>query len=224
MNNAKEEKKASIKIHETISISDHIAIKSESSYLIKSHRDKVRELIANSKLDQEDIIDILISLHIVLEVGVNAFFRQILPIIKSRDVFVFDKFTENLDSINFGDKVAMFIYSGSFDLSGKEKEAREYHKIIKKIKHFSEMRNKLLHGHAISSLYEDGKSEHSTLSKKLNLKTMGEQMKSFRTIVEGLAFYFQCYTQGGFTPAGKEQYIKEYLDTSFLPHGHFDSE
>lgn len=222
--NNKNNKELSIHGHDSVTVSDHIAVKKESCYLLQSHRDKAKELIAHSELNQHDIMDVLISLHIVLEIGINTFFRQILPVKKGRDVFAFDKTTENLDNINFGDKVATFVYSSDFNFNGKEEQAQEYHKIIKEIKRSSEMRNRLLHGHAISSLYEDGKSKHSTLSKKLNLKTMGQQIKSFRTILEGLAFYFQCYTQGGFTPAGKEKLIKAYLDTSFLPHGHFDSE
>jgi hypothetical protein len=213
-----------IRIHESISVRESISIRKESSYLLQSHRERVQRLLNHSALDQHDIIDVLISLHIVLEVGVNTFFRQVLPLTKGGEIFAFDKTTENLDNISFGDKVAMFLYSGTFDFSGKEQQARDYHKIIGEIKRFSEMRNKLLHGHAVSVLYADGKNTHSKLSKELSLERLGTQVRSFHTILDGLAFYFERYTKGGFTPHGKQQYVKSYLDTSFLPHCHFQSE
>ena len=211
------------KASDGIRMSDSVSVRTESVYLLQSHRNKARDLLVSSDLTQHDIMDALVSLHIVLEVGINTFFRQIFPFGNLRHIFDSEKTIENLDAISFTDKVAMFLYAGSFSFANEEerKKAGEYQKIIGEIKRFSEMRNKLLHGHSIGVLHADGKKTHSALSKKLNLDTLQKQVVSFHTILEGVAFFFEHCTQGGFTEHGKQQYIEAYLDTAFLPVTHF---
>lgn len=212
-------------MHDEIQITESLSIRKESSHLLNLHRKIVYSLLCKSNLDQTELMEVLISLHIVLEIGINTFLRQIFLSPKNRTIFDQTKIIDNLDNISFGDKVAVFIYSSEFDFKDDEiKTAKDFHKIIGEIKHFSAMRNKLLHGHGVIEIFEEGGSQKSALSKELNPNKLHQQIKSFSFILNGLAFYFKHYTQGGWTEAGKQQYIDSYLDTKFLPTTNFISE
>jgi hypothetical protein len=212
-------------MNDKIQITESLSIRKESSHLLNLHRETVHSLLCKSNLDQTELMEVLVSLHIVLEIGINTFFRQIFLSPKNRAVFDQTKIIDNLDNINFGDKVALFIYSSEFDFDNDEIEiAKKFHKIIGEIKQFSAMRNKLLHGHGIIEIYEEGGSKKSALSKELNLDKLKKQIESFKLILDGLSFYFKHYTQGRWTKAGKQQYIDAYLDTKFLPTTNFISE
>jgi hypothetical protein len=193
-----------------------IQARTETDYLIISNKEKVKDLVSNSELDENDIVDIFISLHIVLEVGLNTLFRHIslAGIKKNVDTFAI---IENLDKISFIDKVTMFIYNSNFNFNGQEDKANEYHKIIGKLKNFSEMRNRLLHGHSISKIFDGDKNRRSPLKKQITLENLDRQIKAFAYILEGTRFYLDCL-DGSLTPEGKRSFGDNYLDSNFIPH------
>ena len=97
---------------------------------------------------------------------------------------------KNLDEISFIHKTILFIYNSSFDFGGDLSSAEKYHAIIGTLKQFTEMRNMLLHGHAIKMVNNDGTKSYSKLSKKLTETGLSDQVKRFVFILEGLQFYF----------------------------------
>jgi len=210
-----------INVSDKINITDSVSFTLESNHLLQSNKEKITKLLCRSDLNRNDLIDIFIGLHIVLEVGINTLFRKLITPTLKKDVDVYIM-TENLDNINFIDKTVMFIYYSKFDFSDITK-ATEYHKIIGKLKAFSEMRNRLLHGHAISSTSKDGKSSQSTLIKNLNLSKLQSQIMDFRYILDGICFYLDAL-ESNLTKDGKESYKKAYLDQSFLPNTSFSSD
>jgi hypothetical protein len=210
-----------IKVSESVTLSDSVAITSESIYLLESNKKRVIELLIKSELGEHDLIDLFIGLHLILEVGINIFFRQIVgPTLKKevgRHIML-----ANLDSISFIDKVIMFMYYLDFELEDIN-TATKYHQVINKLRSFSEMRNKLLHGHAISSTIENGANNPSSLKKSLTLSHLQQQLDDFRFILDGVGYFFDRL-RGGITPHGKEAYKKSYLSHAFLPKTSFSSE
>ncbi len=207
-----------IEVSETIRITDSVRIRSESSYLITSNKKKCADLILRSDLDQNDIIDILIALHVILEVSLNTLYRHIARASIKKGIDEFEV-VKNIDNISFIDKTILFIYNSKFDFKDEATlvEATKYHDIISTLKRFSELRNKLLHGHSISTIFEDGANRNSELKKKINLNELKEQIKKFRFILEGMRFYFD-HLESGFTKAGRDIFKDTYLSETFLPH------
>lgn len=195
---------------------ERISMFKESQHLIITNKEKCSFLAGESELNFNNIIDCLISLHIVLEVSLNSLFRNLslLSMKKSIDQF---KIIENIDNINFIDKTILFIYNSKFNFNGKLDKATEYHKIIGTMKDFSNIRNKLLHGHSISTIYEQEEKSDSSLKKNISLEYLGEQIKKFRIIMEGMRFYLDCL-DSNLTEQGKEDLKKEFLNDDFLPH------
>lgn len=163
----------------------------ESDYLLISNRNKCKKLLMSSDLDENDIIDGLISLHMVLEVGLNALYRHLSLSSLKKQVDHF-KVIENLDNISFIDKTILFIYNSRFNFIGKEDFANKYHGIISRIKDFAHLRNKLLHGHSISTIPKKGEKTYSRLKKEINLDTLKKQITQFCFIIEGMRFYLNC--------------------------------
>src|SRR3989339_1708202 len=100
-----------------------MAVLTQSEYLIFSNKLKVSKLINKSPLTEEgDFIDILIGLHIILEVGLNSFFRQVslLSIKKNIDRL---EIMDNIDKVGFIDKTILFIYNSKFDFGTEIEEA-----------------------------------------------------------------------------------------------------
>lgn len=204
-----------------VTLSDSVSMTLESNYLLISNKKKLTDLISNSELNRNDLIDIFIGLHIVLEVGINTLFRKIITPTLKKGIDVYDM-TENLDNVNFIDKTIMFIYYSKFNFDDISK-ATEYHKIIGKLKAFAEMRNKLLHGHSISSTSKDGINSQSKLISKLNLSKLQTQIMDFRFVLNGMCFYLDAL-ESNLTQAEKNEFKKTCLDQSFLPHTSFSSD
>ena len=61
-----------------MTIHNNVQTYQDSLYLLQSNRLKCQELLNKETLGENDIIDIYISLHIVLEVSFNALHRQII--------------------------------------------------------------------------------------------------------------------------------------------------
>jgi hypothetical protein len=208
-------KEIKINLSDSIVLKDSILIKKESNYLIISNKEKCKNLLINSPLSSNDIVDILISLHIVLEVSLNTLYRHLISAFIKKDVDEFE-IMNNIDNIGFIDKTIMFIYNSKFNFNNKLKEATKYHSIISALRDFSGVRNKLLHGHSISTIFDGEKNRYSELKKILNPDFLKNQIKKFSFILEGMRFYLDCL-DSGLTEHGKEQYKKSFLDDSFLP-------
>lgn len=195
-----------------------VTVRLESDYLLISNKEKCKELLQQYKgncLTQELAIDFLIALHIVLEVGLNTFFRHVTVKGIKKGVKFLDV-SKNLDRISFIDKVVLFIYNSKFHFGEDVLEkATEYHAIIGKLRQFSEARNKLLHGHSISTITDSDGTRHSEAYSITQEEKIIEQIKRFRFIMEGLRFYFDCL-ESAWTPSGKEALKSSYLDSSFL--------
>ena len=205
-----------IKVSETIKVNDSWKARTESGYLVSSNKTKCIDLISHSDLDENNIIDILISLHIILEAGLNAFYRNMVLMSLKKELGEFEVMA-NVDRVSFIDKTVAFIYFSKFDFEGKLDEAKKYHSIISALKDFSAIRNKLFHGHSISTIFDGEKNRHSELKGKITLEMLIEQMRKFRFILEGMRFYFDRL-QSSMTSSGKESFKKEYLSDEFLPH------
>ncbi len=185
----------------------------DSVYLILSNREKCSRILCKKERSINDIMDFCISLHLVLEIGLNAFFRNILGIM-SKQIVERPKLYENLDNIGFIDKVTLFIYLGDFKFPDIEK-AKKYHKIIGKLRNFNGMRNKLLHGHSASTHYSDAGVSKSKLGANLTEARLLKQIDDFKFIIEGVGFYFD-HLVCGIKDHARADFKKQYLDTSFL--------
>ena len=186
----------------------------ESNYLFNSTRKRVSEILKKDGLEQNDIIDVFVGLHIVLELGINSLFRKIITPTLKKGVDIHEMI-ENLDNVSFRDKVVVFVYYSKFNFDDIKK-ATEYHKLINKIKSFSELRNKLLHGHSIMEFSGTNGISRSGLKKKLNAKKLKEQLDNFKFITEGLGYYLDCLDTD-WTPQGKDELKKMYLNGDFIP-------
>lgn len=186
----------------------------ESEHLISSRRQRCQDLLKKEDLSEEDLIELYIALHVVLEVGLNALLRHIAlwhasPSLDRLEII------KQTDDISFQDKMAMFLYYNEFDFAGQEEKASAHHSILKKILHFAAIRNQLLHGHSISTFILDGKKHDSTVRQKMNNETLLQQIQLFRDIIEGVVFYLDCLKvekEG----LNKEELKKKYLSIDFL--------
>src|SRR3989344_3235133 len=176
-----------INLEETIGIRDSVAARTESNHLVISNKEKCRQILAKENLTEEDIIDFLVSLHVVLEVSLNSLFRNLslLGIKKGVDDF---EVAKNVDEISFIHKATLFIYNSKFNFDGKLDAATHYHSIIGTLKDFAAPRNKLLHGHSISTIFAEGNQRHSPLRRNINRQYLDEQITKFRHIMEGMRF------------------------------------
>ena len=187
----------------------------ENHYLFLSSKRKCIKLFSLKNWEPPNIVDYLISLHQVLEIGLNSFFRELILL---QPLNGLDKTTivENLDKVSFIDKTRLFFSLPLFDFEGKTKEAISYQSAIGKLKNFTEIRNKLLHGHMVGQItYEDGRTSTTKTSKLISEITLNNQMESFRYIMEAVGFYFD-HLKTTLTKNGKEDIKQFYLDTSFL--------
>jgi len=207
--------KKQITLEENISVGNFVSARTESNYLIITNKEKCRQILTKKDLTEEDIIDFLIAIHIVLEVSLNSLFRNLslMGIKKGVDDF---EIGQNIDEISFIHKTTLFIYNSKFNFDGKLDESTHYHSIIGKLKNFAAPRNRLLHGHSISTIFSGGNQRHSFLRQSINRHYLREQMGKFRDIVEGMRFYLDCL-DSSLTPEGRADFKKAYLDDDFLP-------
>ncbi len=188
---------------------------SESPYIIDSNRKKFNLIANKDTWTQGDTIDMLLSLHIVLEVGLNHIFRHITLYKLKKQV---DKIEiiKNIDEISFRDKLTLFIYNTSFDFGDKLPEASKHHKIIKILKDFAGIRNQIMHGHAIATINEHGEPRHTTLRKiTLTDIVLREQISKYTKIVDGVNFYLDSLSDKSFQP--QLQHYKKYIAYDFIP-------
>ena len=202
------------KLEESVPFKAAVAARNESIYLISSNKEKCSYILSKKDLTEEDTIDFLVALHIVLEISLNSLFRNLslMGIKKKIDAF---EIARNIDEISFIHKTTLFIYNSKFNFSGKQNEATSNHSIIGMLKNFSAPRNKLLHGHSISTIFAGDEQRDSALRQSINSQYLNDQIQKFRKIMEGMRFYLDCL-DSSLTPSGKESFKKEYLDDHFL--------
>lgn len=196
---------------------DTIQTYQESLYLLLSNRQKCQDLLNKETLEENDIIDIYISLHLVLEVGLNGLHRQIIT---SQIVKPIDKHEviRNIDGIGFIEKTILFIYNAHFDFRSDLHESAIHHKIIGKLKGFAGIRNKLLHGHSIGSLTDDENvTSISDARSNLDINKLKTQIKLFIDINNGMKFFLDHLDNDGWSESYIEDLKNQYLNYSFIP-------
>lgn len=201
-----------------LNIEESVTSRIESVHLMTSNRKKCTDMLSmwilNKQISEDEIIDFFISLHLVLEASLNAFFRTIIIDNMKKSIPKY-KVIDNLDGITFIDKVIMYIYYSEFNFVDND-VATKYHSVIGSIKHFSNVRNKLLHGSSISTIYvSEQETSHSTTKLLLTPAKVLEQIENFRFIMEAVTFYLDASITS-FTDSGKNSLKLEYLDSSFL--------
>jgi hypothetical protein len=192
-----------------------IAGRSESHYLIESNREKCRVTFSKREWRDGELVDGYIALHIVLEASLNSLFRELAlrSLKKEIDEIVV---MENVDRISFIDKATLFIYNSKFNLDGKLADAARYHAVIGKLRAFCEIRNLLLHGHAIATVTNSkGTTRHTRARRSIDYQRLLQQINDFRFIVEGLAFFLDCLD--GISEGEKSRFKSQYLSSDFLP-------
>lgn len=107
------------------------------------------------------------------------------------------------------------IYNYRYKFGSDLYMADEYHSIIGKLRNFCEIRNKLLHGHSITTLFVGDNIENLETKELLSRSKIDEQINKFRYIFGGLCFYVD-HIDSSITESGKNSFKKEYLDDSFL--------
>jgi hypothetical protein len=187
----------------------------EHHYILISNRDKCEKLLKKKKRTRTDIIDFLVSLHLVLEVGLNAFYRNIILIQLQKGIEQ-TVVANNLDNIDFINKTALFFYLPSFDFGGRISDADKYHAAIGKLKQFCEVRNRLLHGHMDGQInYGEERVVHTRTSELISENTIKTQIEIFQFVMESVKFYFD-HLKSSITVDGKENIKYFYLSASFL--------
>jgi len=200
-------------MEDKITLNESVTMTVHSNHLFYSNKKKVEDLLSEKDLDNNNLIDIFFSLHLVLELGINNIFRHIVSTDFKKQIDR-HKLEKNIDNISFIEKTILFIYLSKFNFSDVDK-ATNYHKIIEKMRSFSGIRNKLFHGHSISEISKDGITSKSELKKKLNTDNLQKQIDDFNFITEGLSFYLRNL-ETTFTEAGIEQLINTYLTFDFI--------
>lgn len=203
-------------LRESFSLQGGFSAVVESHHLLLSNRQKCNEILKKSKRDKNDYIDFFIALHMVLEAGINGFFRQIVMIRVQKGVEK-TKIAGDLDKVSFIDKVIFFFTLPSFDFQGQIDEADKHYKAIGTLRDFASIRNKLLHGHMVGEFYDsvERSPTRTSSSELLNEEYLQKQIEKFKLITNALSFYFDCW-ESSINDHGKKEIKKQFLDTSFL--------
>lgn len=192
-------------------------MRQENHYILLSNQKKCKEILIKGERTREDKIDFLISLHLVLENGLNAFYRHVILDQLQKGIEQ-TEIASNLDRIDFITKTTLFLYLPSYDFLNEIDKANDYHKVIGKLINFSEIRNKLLHGHMDGQVTYYGSSETVVNSRTFDLisdDSINLQISNFKFIVDAIKFYFD-HLKSSFTTSGKDGIKDSYLDSSFL--------
>lgn len=139
-------------------------------------------------LNDVEILDFLLSLHLVLEIGVNSFFRSLYYIYSNLE---FSKYENLLDDVSFLNKIQYFLSSNRFTYrDGKEVDEAEKlaKQVISDIKNFNEVRNKIVHGHSISE-YSGAVSKKSKLLELIRPSQVKDQVERFKKIIDSLNYF-----------------------------------
>ncbi|MFA7315658.1 MAG: hypothetical protein WC059_02545 [Candidatus Paceibacterota bacterium] len=200
--------------HIKVGITDSVTIKVESNYLFRSRKEYCEEFLKKDTNSQTDILEFLLALHFVLEIGINTFFRNYYNVYSILDTFMHDN---ELDNVSCLDKIRFFLSSNRFTFRDGKDKAESYKNaknLIGGIKNFNNIRNMIVHGHSVSEVT----GQHnvtSNLKLKLNSKSYGDQINKFKEVMVNLNYFVDRLE----TFVAKEQieaFQTLYLSTEFL--------
>ena len=164
---------------------DSIKIKIESSAFFAKKRDDCVQLLSKENPSELDIMEFMLNLHLVLEIGVNAFFRNYFQHISCIDEI---KDTHVIDEISFIDKVKFFLVSNNFTFqSGDDRKIanKKSTALISDIMVFSSIRNKIIHGHSVS----ESNQVKSKLKKQLTPAYTNDFIEKYKEIILSLNYF-----------------------------------
>ncbi len=197
-----------------------IKVKITSNYLLVSNRRRCRELLKRKNdWKERDVAEFLIALHLVMEIGLNSFYRQIFTKEGSLGRLDLGESEESADELHFLDKTRTFLVWGRFNWQtdkDKEDAVKKHRRLKKNLIEFSAPRNRLLHGQEVSvSAYYGGQPVASKAKKLLTVKKAEEQISKFQQIIEDLNFFLDRRES-----VLNEQQLKKlryrFLNTGFL--------
>ena len=195
-----------------------VEIIKENLYLLQNSKHNCQDILKKSSRSNHDIIDFLINLHLALELGLNCFYRYLILAQLKTEVKEKISFAYDLDKVSFIDKSVMFFVLPYFEFPKYEdiEQAENYYSAIGKLRNFSEIRNKLLHGHMNAQItFANGKTGQSKASELISEQSMQKQIENFKFIINAVAFYFD-HLKSSLTDDGKERLKKQFLATDFL--------
>jgi hypothetical protein len=198
-----------------IKISEKISVKTSNLYLVHKNKKICERILAKKEINLNNKIDFFISLHLILEISLNAFFRELFTsrrkFIKEMNIF------QDIDNISFINKTILFLYSANFDFEDRIGEAIKHYKIIGKLKDFANIRNLLIHGHAIRTITSPkGKSRSSEARKKILNKNISTQVKLFKEICKDMNFFLENLVNEKISKKLIHNYQKQFFNYDFL--------
>ena len=175
-------------------------------------RKKCSEILEKENIEQVDIYEFLIHLHLVLESAIHIFFRRIMLAkhIGYNNSKKKEKNRELIDNIGFIDKVVILKNISRF----KPDEGEKYDSAISDLINFAEVRNKLLHSHKMAEIQDGNRIYKTRALELLSRKKMDEQIKIFKKVMVALNFYYDYLELEEIKHAG--DMITCYLDAKFL--------
>jgi hypothetical protein len=194
---------------------NNVTLKVESNYFFISRRNKCTEFLKIDDPKEADILEFLLNLHFVLEVGINTFFRNYYKFSSNYDFF---KNSREIDNINFNDKVTIFLNENNFTLITGENlytSREKVNEITGLTKNFNNIRNMIVHGHSVSEISSGDHKEQSSLKSKLTKESYIKQIDSFKKIITNINYFIDRLD----TKIQREQikmFQKNYLDLDFL--------
>lgn len=143
----------------------------------------VTDLTVNDKLD------VIISLQILLEAGVNSIVRELAVHTLKKDITYVDV-ARDLDSIGFREKTASFIYGATFEFGEDLPEASSRRKVLGKMQNFTRYRNAIMHGHTIATQSINGARSSTALHDILDDdEAFKKHVKQYSEILDDIKFY-----------------------------------
>lgn len=194
---------------------NNVTLKVESNYFFISRRDKCTEFLKIDDPKEADILEFLLNLHFVLEIGINTFFRYYYKLFSNYDFF---KDGSEIDKVGFYDKITIFFNENSFTLETGENlntSRQRVNEVIGLIKNFNNIRNMIVHGHSISEISCGEEKTQSSLKSKLNKDYCIKQIENFKKIILNINYFIDRLD----TKVQRdtiEMFQKNYLDLGFL--------
>lgn len=194
---------------------NNVTLKLESNYFFISRKNKCSEFLQITEPQESDILEFLLNLHFVLELGINTFFRNYYKHSSNYDFF---KDSRDIDNIDFQNKITIFLHENHFILETGESLAtsrQKVNEIVGTIRNFNNVRNMIVHGHSVSEIHFGEQRIPSNLKSKLNKDYVLDQIESFKKIITNINYFIDRLN----TQIPREQlnsFQRIYLDIDFL--------
>jgi len=159
-------------------------------------------------LTVNDKLDIIISLQILLEAGVNSIIRDLAVHTLKKDITYVDV-AKDLDSIGFREKTASFIYGANFEFGKDLPEASSRRRVLGKMQNFTRYRNAIMHGHTIATQSINGTRSSTVLHDILeDDEAFKRHVKQYAEIINDFKFYVEHLSNESID---KDKLVKSYL-------------